>query len=237
MDLLALTWPQRIQFLDLIEAKLGTVPKRFAYYPGAVERFVAATGQSAADNADRMLPWTMLRDQSVEHAPHLFRQESFVCAFAETALESESDTHFLETAVEFVNEQLFGTLSASVTVPNSFQNRHAEALNRAIGDLRYGSVCINQWSGLAYGMMTPAWGGHPSSTLANPASGLGHVHNAFNICDIEKSVVWGPLTNFPKPAWLPGHRSAHRVSWALTRFYERPSWSRLPKLLFEAMRG
>jgi hypothetical protein len=111
------------------------------------------------------------------------------------------------------------------------------AIDRALVKLRYGTVCINQWSGVAYGLMTPPWGGYPGATIDNPVSGIGHVHNTFCINEIDKSVLWGPLRNFPKPAWFPTHRRANKVAWALLDLYEAPKLTRLPKLFFHALRG
>lgn len=230
-------WSQRDQFLELVEARLKELPPRYAYYPGARERFETAIGTAAPNAGDETLPWTLIRDADPAESARLFEDESFVCVCAETALGESDPRAFLESAVEFANERLFGTLCATMTVTDAFQKQFERELNQAIENLRYGSVCINQWSGVVYGMMTPPWGGHPSSTLESTESGIGHVHNTFFLNNVEKAVLWGPLVNFPKPVWFPSHRNAHRVAWSLFRLYQRPSWLRLPKLLFHAMRG
>ena len=85
--------------------------------------------------------------------------------------------------------------------------------------------------------MTPPWGGYPGATLEAPQSGIGHVHNTFGISNIEKTVLWGPLCNFPKPVWFPSHTGANQVAWELLRLYDCPSIRRLPKLFFHALRG
>lgn len=230
-------WAQRTEFLDLIQSLLKKVPDRFAYYPGAAERFAKATGRAVPENTDGTLPWTLIRNADPQQDPHLFAEESFVCVCAETALDSTSDKQFLESAVAFANERLFGTLNASITIPNQFRRLHIHELNQAIEKLRYGSVCINQWSGINYGLMAPPWGGHPGATLENPESGIGHVHNTFWLKDFEKSVLWGPLWNLPKPVWFASNNTANKVAWALFRIYEKPSLTRLPKLLWHAVRG
>ena len=79
--------------------------------PGARERFARFAG-CARQQQDGTLPWTMLRDVDPDAAPHLLQEESFVCVFAEVALDAASPESFISRAVDFVNEQLFGTLSA-----------------------------------------------------------------------------------------------------------------------------
>ena len=230
-------WPQRKEFLDLVDGMLQSLPPRFAYYPGAIQRFEQATGRQALIGNDQTLPWTLLRDTHPKQSPQLFMEESFVCVCAETALDESSDTKFLGTAVDFVNECLFGTLCATITVANDFRRRNETELEGAIARLRYGSVCINQWSGVVYGMMTPPWGGHPSATVKSPQSGIGHVHNTFCLRNFDKTVLWGPLRSKPKPVWLHSHKTARQVAWELCRLYEKPTLLRLPKLFYYALRG
>ncbi|NOY41088.1 MAG: aldehyde dehydrogenase family protein [Planctomycetes bacterium] len=230
-------WPQREDFLDLIDMFFKAIPPRFAYYPGALDRFKRATGRSSVKTDDGSLPWTLIRDARPDESPHLFVEESFVCVCAETALDESSPTAFLDKAVEFVNDRLFGTLSATLTLPNDFRATHAAALDRAIGQLRYGSVCINQWSGIVYGMMTPPWGGFPGTSLADPQSGIGSVHNTFFLDQVEKTVLYGPLCNLMKPAWFASHRTAHKVAWNLVDLYRQPKLAKLLPVSFNAMRG
>lgn len=59
----------------------------------------------------------------------------------------------------------------------------------------------------------------------------------FCISEIDKAVLWGPLSNFPKPAWYPTNRSANQIAWSLLELYEVPTLTRLPKLFFHALRG
>ncbi len=230
-------WSQRDEFLDLLESKLQGVPTRYAYYPGARQRYERATGAATTQDADGRLPWTLVRDAAPERSPQLFREESFVCVCAETALDVGTPLEFLEAAVDFANDQLLGTLCANLTLPSAFERQEAAAIERALANLRYGTVTINQWAGVAYGLMTPPWGGFPGATLRDPQSGIGQVHNTFGIKSIEKTVLRGPLRSLLKPAWFANHRTAHRTAWALLDFYHRPSLLHLPKVIIPALLG
>ena len=230
-------WPQRETFLTLLKDVLAATATRPSYYPGAVDRYVQFTGNDSPLNEEGHLPWTLLTDQKIDEHPHLFESESFVCVCAETALEADSPTEFLNRATEFVNERIAGTLCCSLTFPKTFRRQHADHVARALDDLKYGSVCVNQWSGLAYGLISPPWGAYPGATLQNIQSGIGAVHNTFLLDKFEKTILEGPLVNFPHPVWFPDHRKGIAVAERLLAMYEKPSPLRLPALFAAALTG
>ncbi|MEX0939391.1 MAG: aldehyde dehydrogenase family protein [Pirellulales bacterium] len=231
-------WPQREEFFGRIEDLLRVVRPRAAYYPGARERFERFAQRTAPADSDA-LPWTLLRDADPQRDPHLFREESFVCVTAETALDAPDAETFVDRVADFANDQLWGTLGASITVPHDFrQKAGGEArLWRCVDRLRYGTVAINQWSGLAFAMMGSPWGGYPGATLADPQSGIGWVHNVRMLPDVEKSVFEGPLMVFPKPLWFPTHGRAAPLARGVLALYESPSLFGLPRVLLPAMLG
>jgi hypothetical protein len=227
-------WEQREKFLQLIQHHLSLTPLRPAYYPGAAERYQRFAGKNAQPDSSGCLPWTLLPGMSNKERPELFNEESFVCVCAETQLDAETPEKFLAAATEFVNEQINGTLCASVTVPSEFRRQHSNVLESSITKLRYGSVCINQWSGLAYGLTSPPWGAYPGATLNDVQSGIGNVHNTYLLDRVEKTVLEGPLVNFPKPVWFPSHRNSLGVAHQLLKLYHRPSILHLPGLIAAA---
>ncbi len=231
------SWPQRDSFLQLIQHHMAQTPVRPAYYPGAVERFQRFSGTSQQLDARGCLPWTLLTGQSIAERPELFQEESFVCVCAETQLGGDTPEQFLSAATEFVNDQLTGTLCASVTIPPGFRAQQAMAFERSLTQLRYGSVCVNQWSGLAYGLTSPPWGAYPGATVKDVQSGIGNVHNIYLLDHVEKAVLEGPLVNFPKPIWFPSHRNAVDVANRLVRLYQNPSVIHLPGLFAAAISG
>ena len=230
-------WDQRKEFLRLVQHHLDQTPSRPAYYPGAAERFRRFANSEVSPDDRNRLPWTLLTNVQFDERPELFREESFVCVCAETTLSGGTATEFLETATDFVNDQMSGTLCASVTMPTAFRRQHSETIERSLRKLRYGSVCVNQWSGLAYGLISPPWGAYPGATLQNIESGIGNVHNTFLLDKVEKTVLEGPLINFPKPIWFPAHQNGVDVAMRLLKLYHRPSVMRLPGLFAAALTG
>jgi acyl-CoA reductase-like NAD-dependent aldehyde dehydrogenase len=233
-------WPAREKFLDKVQAILDRTPPRAAYYPGAQERFrrFAPAGLMREPNGQVALPWTIVRDVSpVDDSPY-FREESFVCVTAETALDADSAEDFLDAVPDFCNERVFGTLGATLVVHPKFRRAagNEARLWRAVERLRYGTVTINHWSALGYALMSAPWGGYPGGTLHDPASGIGWVHNTFMLDGVEKTVLEGPLTVWPKPFWFPTNRAADRIGWQVLRLYQSTSILKLPQLFWTALR-
>lgn len=230
-------WKQREQFLDFIRQYLRQTKARPAYYPGAAERFRRFAAIDATPDDTNCLPWTLLAGQSIDQRPELFTEESFVCVCAETTLAADSPGMFINTATDFVNHRMTGSLCASITVPAGLQPKDTVACHSAIQRLQYGSVCVNQWSGLVYALTSPPWGAYPGATISNVGSGIGSVHNTYLLEGHQKTILRGPLVNFPKPVWFPAHRNSLDVARQLMALYYQPSVTRLPRLFSAALKG
>jgi acyl-CoA reductase-like NAD-dependent aldehyde dehydrogenase len=238
-------WAARASVLDGVERALGAAPTRVAYYPGAEDRWRQLTrgragartvGQTGSDR----LPWTLLPGlDATDSGETAFTDEPFCPALVETEVGSDDPLGFLERAVEFANNRLWGTLSADLVVhPASLKDpRIAEAVERAVARLRYGVVTLNAWSGFAFVYGTPPWGAYPGARSSDIQSGTGWVHNTAMLEGIEKAVLRHPLTMVPKPATFPSHRTAHIVNRRLTYLDERASWAKVPGVIAAAMRG
>jgi hypothetical protein len=230
-------WPQRREFLRLLQQNLQSIPKRPAYYPGALERYRRFTQTNIDPDDSGCLPYRLLESQSIDENPLVFQEESFTCVCVETPLASQTASQFLDEAVALCNLRLPGTLCASVSFPKLFVEQKRRIISQALGTLRYGCVSVNQWSALAYSLLTPPWGGAPGASLEDAQSGIGQVHNTYLLERVEKTVLYGPLVNFPKPVWFPGHRNALRVGRELIGLYHQPSNYRLMKLFQHALIG
>lgn len=229
------SWPQRQEFLKLIQQHLKQTPKRPSYYPGSVERYQQFTQSDTQPDEQGCLPWCLIEDQKIETNPLVFQEESFACMCVETALESPSTEWFLDESVAFCNRQLPGTLCASITLPTQVRTRNQPWVGTALATLNYGCIGVNQWSALAYSLLTPPWGGAPGATLEDAQSGIGQVHNTFLIERIEKTILYGPLINFPKPVWFPDHRSALQVGRDLIALYHDGKTKHLLSLMRHAL--
>jgi aldehyde dehydrogenase (NAD(P)+) len=240
-------WDGREKLRRALGAMLAKTPVRKAYYPGAEQRWKEMVDahpsvEKYGDAAPGTLPWAIISDVDPNQADDKsFHMEPWCSVISETAVGSSDPVEFLAAAVKFVNERVWGTLSATIVVhPATLRDpKTAEALERAIVELRYGTVGINHWPALGFVFGTTPWGGHPSTTLEDIQSGKGWVHNAFmiNDDDIEKVVVRGPLVAKPKPPWFASHKTADQIGRRLIQMEATPSWLRLPGIVWQALRG
>jgi aldehyde dehydrogenase (NAD(P)+) len=138
-----------------------------------------------------------------------------------------------------VNERLWGTLNATLIVdPRTARDPAVRpALDRAVERLRYGTVSLNHWSAIGYGLGTTPWGAYPGHPRSDIGSGTGFVHNPLMFEAIEKTVVRSPFRAWPKPIWFIGHCTAHRVMPHLEAFEAEHRLRHLLPVGIHALRG
>lgn len=239
-------WPQRDDLLAAMRQVLATTPTRRAYYPGAADRcqrFLDAHPDGAeqyGEAAAGELPWTFLPGLDPESRDDVaFRVEAFCSLFGEAPLDAPSAATFLDRAVELCNHTLWGTLNATVIVhPDSLDDPEtAAAFERAVAQLRYGTVSINHWAAVGYGLAVTPWGAFPGHPPHDIQSGVGVVHNTLLFDQPQKTVVRSPFRAFPKPPWFVSHKTADALAHDLTEFEARPGVTRLPGIFWKALRG
>jgi len=235
-------WPQRDAFLAAVEHFMALAPARRAWYPGAQDRYRALTegraGVRRVGQGEGTLPWTLVPGLDASRADDpAFRTEPFCSIVSETSVGSEDPLEFLAAAVPFANDRLWGTLSAHLLVPPRADPAVRAAVERAIRDLRFGTVAVNCWAGYGFAFGTTPWGAYPGAPLTDIQSGRGFVHNTLMLERVEKAVLRHPATIFPKPPYFPSHRTAHQVGRRLVRLEEKGSWRHVPGLVAAAVRG
>jgi acyl-CoA reductase-like NAD-dependent aldehyde dehydrogenase len=238
-------WPQREALLSAIRRAFALTPTRVAYYPGAKDRFrtfveAHPAAELIGDREGDRLPWTLVSHLDPHRADDIcFTTEAFCSVTSEVGLEAPSPAAFLDRAVEFCNERLWGSLNAALIVhPKSLKDPAvADAVERAVAGLRYGSVVVNHWPALSYALVSPAWGAYPGHDIYDIRSGMGVVHNVFMFDKVEKSVVRGPFRVRPKPPWFADHRTCRELGRKLAEFEADPRPWRMPGLIWSAMRG
>ena len=238
----AAAWPQRGAFLDALEHALAALPPRRAYYPGAAGLHAAflerhPDARRLGEGGEGTLPWTLVRGADSHDADEpCFTTEAFCSLMAETALPGASANEFLDRAVEFCNETLWGTLCATLIVKQHRDSETAAAVQRAVRDLRYGSVSVNVWAALPYALNVCSWGAYPGHADSDIQSGRGTVANTFMLRDPEKSVVHAPFRYRPRPAWFSGHKNSERTLRALVHLEANPSPVTLTRTFAAALR-
>ena len=86
---------------------------------------------------------------------YVFKNEPFAPVVTFVTLRGTSQENivkFSERASTLCNNYLFGSLSASITVPPSIMEH--DGVQQLIADMKYGSIAINNYSGMAYGIVS-----------------------------------------------------------------------------------
>ncbi len=236
-------WSLKHEFLAMLKAVLAAIPQRYAYYPGAAERYDRFVSQhenveAIGPRTDDTLPWTMMLDvDATKTEQSCFGEEAFCGIVAQTVLPGADASEYLKNAVKFCNEHVWGTLNAGIIIDPRTEKFLGDVVEQAIDDLKVGSVAINHWAGLCYGFGSTAWGGYPGQPLNDVQSGIGAVHNTFLFDKPQKTVLRGPFVAAPKPPWFVTHGRTHKVAPRILEMEMKPSLTKIPGIAFHAFRG
>lgn len=242
-------WDASASMLREVRRRLDESEPRVAYYPGTEERLRALRQAEPATevlggDAKRLFAADV--DPAAEH--YGFRTEFFAPAMVTTSLPGEAG-EFLQRAVDFCNEALYGTLSVNLIVHPKTRRQLGADFDRAIAALHYGGIGINAWSAAAFLVPRAAWGAYPGHSYTDVQSGIGIVHNALMFDKPLKTVVSAPFrpfprsvrhgenTLFPKPPWFLTNKTSESTARKLTEFAAAPSPTKLPALFASALRG
>lgn len=236
------SWPRREMLVREMGATLSRIETRLAYYPGAMERQAAFVtvhpeAQQFGRRGEDRLPWTLIANVDPANQNDIvFTTEPFCGLCAETALEAANLPEFIQHAVEFANETLWGSLCAYILIhPNSLRDRGvAAALEEGIARLRYGTICVNFYVGLAYELMVTPWGAFPGHPLDDIQSGVGKVNNIF-MFDRPQKVVYRAPFNRLDPAVVTYHHFSEFTK-QFVHFSAKPSIGKFLGLAATALR-
>ncbi|MGB5167610.1 MAG: aldehyde dehydrogenase family protein [Acidimicrobiia bacterium] len=246
------SWDQADGLLDAMRSVVADLHGRWAYYPGASDRQREAleAHPGAEVLTDGSAPVTFITDLDPGNPNDVcFTTEFFGAVLGVVRLPGDDTGSYLRNAVEFANEVLEGNLGANVIIHPATMSRHAQDFNDALHDLRYGTVAVNSWVGVAFAMTRATWGGFPGNRRNDIQSGNGIAHNALMLNGVERTVVHGTFAPFPRTirlgVWhaepLPPHfvtnTSAAVIGERLTEYAVTGSTKPIPGLLAAALRG
>ncbi|MFS0866175.1 aldehyde dehydrogenase family protein [Microbacterium sp. 179-B 1A2 NHS] len=233
-------WDQRVEFERELHAAFARTPQRAVWYPDSEKRLHGV--REAYPDA----VWSAGDTRAIVRGTgEIETTEYFAPVLGIIELAGTGQT-FVDAAVAHANERLTGTLGAHVLVDPRTQRSLGRGFEEAIARLEYGTVAINAWT--AFGFLTPTatWGAFPGGTVDDAPSGIGVVHNALLLDDVERTVVRGPFRPFPrslgrsrfsllpKPPWFVTSRTGAAVSEGFARFRIDGHWGRLAVTLVRA---
>ncbi|MCC4268825.1 aldehyde dehydrogenase family protein [Microbacterium schleiferi] len=250
--ILSADWAQRERFLAEVEAAMSRAPQRPVWYPGAQARLAEVADEYPGARWSSGHTRAVIEVGTDADPTPMETTEYFVPALGVVTLPGNGQ-EFLDAAVEYANARLTGTLGANLLIDPDTEAALGDGFEHAVAELRYGTVAINTWTGVAFGIPTMPWGAYPGGTLEDVQSGIGVVHNALLLDDVERGVMRGPFRPFPRstgaligpgtfsalprPPWFvtsPGAADGGRL---LTRFRIRPRLTTLLGILESAFRS
>ncbi|MFF5919890.1 aldehyde dehydrogenase family protein [Streptomyces flavochromogenes] len=243
------SWDGTERLLDEIRRVLRELPPRSDYYPGAERRLGAVREAHPQAESHGEADSRILVPDITDHDDLMITDEVFGSALGVVRLPDASPAEFLRAAVEFANDTLPGTLGATLVVHPTTERKHRAAVEAAITDLRYGTLGVNCWSGMGFLLGYTPWGAYPGHSPQDIGSGVGFVHNAFMLEDVEKTVLRAPFAPAPRGLFTgspslsprPPHFVTNRTGLTtierLTHFTAAPGVTKLPALFASALRG
>ncbi|SBS71241.1 aldehyde dehydrogenase family protein [uncultured Microbacterium sp.] len=249
--LMSADWPQREEFLRELTSAYERAPERPGWYPHTTAKLDAAR----ADYPDATVcagSRLLVHVAAGEDATALEHTEYFAPVLGVVELPGLGQ-EFVDTAVAHANEALAGTLGANILIDPDTLASLGSGFAESLAALRYGTIAVNAWT--AFGFLTPTatWGAFPGGTVEDAPSGIGVVHNAFLLDDVERTIVRGPFRPFPrsigalrgggtfsalpKPPWFVSARTGAAVSEGFTRFRADGNWAKMAVTLARAFRA
>lgn len=243
-------WTLRDNFLEILRQRLSKQPVRVPYYPGSAKKYegfkkkfndaeelgrqtALSEGDEEEEEDDSAITTMWLLKAGLTPETAQTQDENWCGVLQEVALDGcgGDPARFLEAATSFANDRCWGTLGCDIAIHPSAQKQCDHAYQKALLDLKYGSIAVNCPGLVAFSMTTLGWGaygGRESGPPHNIGSGNCMVHNTSFFDHIEKNVLTAPFRFYPYPIWSGTNRNTEAVARALLEFTARP---RLVKLL------
>ncbi len=243
-------WDKAPELMENLKTVIAS-STRPTWYPGAEQRldtYAQNSGSVEAIDRGPNAPAVLIGDM----APDSLNRscEVFGPALGVKELDAKDAESFLIAAIEYANTELWGTLGANIVIhPKTIREIGKHRFDEILADLKYGSIAINTWTGLAFLATACPWGAHPGHTLDDIGSGIGTVHNAFMLENTQKVVIqapWRPFprgllsgqfTLLPKPPFFITNKKQNKLGKLLTRFQDKPGWLKLPRIFLNALLG
>ncbi|MFD7919857.1 aldehyde dehydrogenase family protein [Streptomyces sp. NPDC059740] len=242
-------WDGTERLLTEIRRVLQELPQRQDYYPGAADRLAAVIGAHPDAETYGQGTSRVLVPDVDGGADVMLTDEVFASALGVVRLPGDDAPAFLRAATDFANDRLPGTLGATLLVHPRTQRVHRAAVDEAVAALRYGTLGVNCWSAFGFLLGYTPWGAFPGHTRRSIGSGVGFVHNAFMLEDVEKTVLRAPFAPAPRglfagspslsprPPYYVTNRTGRTTMARLTAYTTDPRPARLPGIFTSALRG
>lgn len=243
-------WAEGAELIDRVK-RIASGYSRPAWYPGSEQRLTRyGEHGGTVERVERGPLSPALLVGEISEDAYNRANEVFAPALGIKELDAPDAETYLEAAIEYANERLWGTLGAQILIhPKTIKQIGKKRFETIISRFRYGTIGINGWCGMGFLITACPWGAFPGHTLEDVGSGIGTVHNSFMLEKTERVVLYAPWRPFPRgllsfqfallprPPFFITNRRQHRIGQGLTEFQYKPSLRKLPGLLVNALLG
>ena len=246
-------WSQSKEFLRAVKNAIAKSPARGLYYPGTDDRidqfcehYPGAEILNGKNRGQRRVLVPIEGDVPRDYSENT---EVFAPVLSVMSLDGQDTASYLETAIEYCNDQLHGTLGANILIHPKTRQPLSARWDDIISRLKYGCIAINAWTGLGFLSVQTPWGAFPGHTIDDIQSGIGFVHNTYMFDRVERCVIEAPFRPFPRnllhgsatllprPPWFVTNRKADKLGKLLTKFQHAPGWMKIPRIFLNALMG
>lgn len=248
-------WEHSDALMNELRQYIQKVPNRHSYFPATDQRHQLfldyfPTAETYDDSGGKFLPRVIVPNIDIDDTDNpFFTTEVFCNVLGETRLAGQTPLEYLKNAIDFCNNKLHGSLSINIIIHPATIKELGDQFEDFLGELKYGGIGVNAWTGGNFLLSQATWGAYPGETIYNLRSGIGVVHNSFLFDKPEKTVAYGGFYPFPrawtkgefhllpKPVWFLDHRHALEVSRQIVDFEANPRWWKLGPIVLNALRN
>ncbi len=230
-------WRSTEKLKKYIKFYLNKIGDTTSYYPGAknsLEKLRKNTNYELVNEASCSTPF-MTANLDFEEEYAISEVWNSTLYFKE--LEYSDNDSFADVSINYVNNEIWGNLGASVFIKGSKKKINKHIVDKYKDNLNYGTVAINEWSAIAFIIPTMPWGGYPGNKDNDIQSGQGYVHNAYFFESPLKGIVETNFrfSRFIDPPWFVSNKKAHRLFKNLTYYQANNSKINFIKLIFSTL--
>ena len=230
-------WRSAEKLKKYIKFYLKKIGDTTSYYPGASESLDSLKTNENYELVNESSCSTPFMTADLDAEEKYSSSEVWNTTLYFKELEYSDNESFTDISINYVNNELWGNLGASVLIKGSKKKNNQHIVNKYKNDLNYGTVAINEWSAIAFILPTMPWGGYPGNKDNDIQSGQGYVHNAYFFESPLKGIVETNFrfSRFIDPPWFVNNKKAHRLFKNLTYYQANNSKINFIKLIFSTL--
>mmetsp|Transcript_14892 Transcript_14892/g.21318 ORF Transcript_14892/g.21318 Transcript_14892/m.21318 type:complete len:638 (-) Transcript_14892:72-1985(-) len=188
-----------------------------------------------------VIPNYQMNEDNTKADPNMILQtEAFCPVLAEVPLDtpnpsnddkSEDVSDFLQSATNFIEQNVYGSLTATLIIDNHSYKQHKDVIEKTIATMPFGIIGVNIWPAFGHSMPMLVWGASPYPNRSSSGNGL--LGNCDLYRNVEKAVLRAPFRWVGRPAATVLQSQHQELVWNKYAAYKmKPGYLRQFAVLF-----